>query len=163
DRPETARVTHAVVRVIKPDQEAQARAVAERVRSAVRGVTDPEEFMRHAQAVEHDGLELRAERLPAMTSDGRGYVPDAGGGNTTPSFDAEFARAAFAVPVGATSEPIKTQFGYHVILSEAHIPEQRVPLDVRRRMLRDEIIKQRAERAKDTLLSALSQRTPIEL
>ncbi|NLE76196.1 MAG: post-translocation molecular chaperone, partial [Chloroflexi bacterium] len=33
---------------------------------------------------------------------------------------AEFESMAFSLPVGAVSEPVQTQFGYHVIKVEAH-------------------------------------------
>src|SRR4029079_13799707 len=32
----------------------------------------------------------------------------------------QFEQAAFAAPVGQVTEPVKTQFGYHLILVEKH-------------------------------------------
>ena len=47
-------------------------------------------------------------------------------GQTVPPFD----KAAFALKVGAFSEPIKTQFGYHIIKANGPVkPEQATPLD----------------------------------
>ncbi|MET0793819.1 MAG: peptidylprolyl isomerase [Polyangiaceae bacterium] len=162
DRPETVRTTHAVALVQKPEQDAPARVLAERIFEAVRGTTDPQEFVRLAQAVPHEGLELRAERLPPVTRDGRIYFPE----NPPPNagdqrFDPDFSAGAFSVPAGKISEPVKSAFGYHVILSEARLPELSVPLEQRRRLMANEVQKQRAERAKQELLERLSRATPV--
>lgn len=162
DRPETVRTTHAVARVEKPEQDAAARALALRIFEAVRGTTDPDEFIRLAQAVPHDGLDVRAERLPPITRDGRIYDPSsASSSSANQRMDPDFSAGAFAVPTGKTSEPVKSSFGYHVILCEARLPELRVPLEERRRVLADEVVKGRAERAKQELLERLSRSTPI--
>jgi hypothetical protein len=163
DRPETARTTHAVAMVEKPADEAVARAVSQEIFDAVRGVKDPEEFIRLAKAVRHDGVEVRAERLPAVTADGRVYDPDKPSADSEQGFDATFAKAALQLQAGEVSEPTRTRFGYHVIFCEARLPEQRVSLEERRRLLHDEVIKGRAERAKQELLARLSAAQPIQL
>lgn len=162
DRPETTRTTHAVAQVQKPEQDAAARALAQRIFEAVRGTTDPQEFIRLAQAVPHEGIEVRAERLPPVTRDGRLYFPDgAPAGTGGQRFDADFSAATFAVPVGKISEPVKSSFGYHVILCEARLPELRVPLAQRRVQMADEVAKGRAEREKQELLERLSRTTTV--
>lgn len=161
DRPESVRTTHAVAIVKTPADDAPARAVAERVFEAVRGVTDPDEFIRLANAVPHDGVELHAERLPAVTQDGRVYAPDTQDAPTT--FDKDFAAAAFTLAAGKISEPRKSAFGYHVILCEARVPEQRPSAAERRALLADEVIKARADRAKRELLGRLSAAQPISI
>ena len=72
------RTTHAVVLLIEEScgRSREARTVAEHIHDAVSGVTDPEEFMRLAKAVPHEGVQVRAERLPAVTADGRVYDPE---------------------------------------------------------------------------------------
>jgi len=162
DRPETVRATHAVAIVEKPEQDAPARAIAERLYEAVRGVADPQEFIRLAQAVPHEGVDVRAERLPALTADGRSYYPEGAPPElANQSFDKDFARAAHALAVGQISAPMKSVFGYHVILCEARLPEKRVPLEQRRTLLGDEVLKGRTERAKQELLARLTGSTPI--
>ena len=58
---------------------------------------------------------------------------------------------------------MKSRFGYHVVLCEARFPEQRVPLEQRRQLLHDEVMKGRAERAKQDLLKRLSALQPIPI
>jgi len=162
DRPETVRTTHAVAIVNKPEQDAAARAVAQSLYEAVRGVTDPEQFIRLAQAVPHEGVDVRAERLPALTRDGRSYYPEgASPEQANQRFDRDFAEAAHRLAVGQIGEPAKSVFGYHVILCEARLPEHRVPFEERRTLLQDEVLKGRAERAKQELLARLGSSTAI--
>ena len=162
DRPETVRTTHAVAIVAKSEQDAPARAIAQHIYEAVRGVSDPQEFIRLAQAVPHEGVEVRAERLPALTRDGRSYYPEGAPPElTSQRFDKDFAEAAHRLAVGEISEPAKSIFGYHVILCEALLPEKLVALGERRELLADEVLKGRAERAKQELLGHLSSSTPI--
>jgi hypothetical protein len=160
DRPASSRTTHAVAIVEKPEDEAAALEIAQRIHAAVRGVTDPDEFLRLATAVPHVGIEVRAERLPPVTPDGRVFDPAA---DRDQAFDPGFAAVATRLAVGEISEPTKTRFGYHVILCEARIPEQRLPLAQRRELLRDEVLKRRAERAKQELLARLSAALPVEI
>jgi PPIC-type PPIASE domain len=162
DRPETVRTTHAVAMVEKPEQDAPARALSLRILEAVRGTTDPNEFMRLAQAVPPEGIQVRAERLPPVTRDGRLYFPE----NAPPSaasqrLDPDFAAGAFALSAGKIGGPIKSAFGYHIILCEARLPELRVPLEQRRQVMAEEVVKGRAERAKQELLQRLTRSTPI--
>lgn len=162
DRPETVRTTHAVAQSSTPALDARAKAVAQRIWEAVRGVQDPQEFIRLAQAVPHEGVEVRAESLPAVTRDGRVYYAEnAPADAANQRFDAAFAEAASKLSLGQISEPVKSPFGYHVIWCEARIPGKTLPLEERRALLADEVIKGRAEREKRELLTRLSSAAPI--
>jgi len=162
DRPETVRVSHAVAIVAKPEQDAAARAIAQHLYEALRNVQDPQEFVRIAQTVAHEGVDVRAEHLPALTRDGRSYYPEgASQDQANQRFDKDFAEAAHRLAVGQVSEPSKSIFGYHVILCEARLPENHVSLEERRRLLADEVLKGRAERSKQELLARLSASTPV--
>lgn len=164
DRPETVRTTHAVAIVAKPEQDEAARAIAQHLFEALRGVRDPEQFIRVAPSVPHEGIEVRAERLPPVTNDGRVYYPEgAPPERANQRLDKDFAQAAHRLAVGAISEPAKSMFGYHVILCEARLPEQRVPLEERRHLLAGEVQKARAERSKQQLLGRLSSATSIAI
>jgi parvulin-like peptidyl-prolyl cis-trans isomerase-like protein len=164
DRPETVRVSHAVAIVEKPEQDAPARAIAQRLYEAVRGVSEPQEFIRLAQAVPHEGVDVRAERLPALTRDGRCYYPEGAPPElANQRFDKDFARAAHELTPGQISAPVKSIFGYHVMLWEARLPERHPSLEERRALLADEVLKGRAERAKQELLARSSSSTPISI
>jgi parvulin-like peptidyl-prolyl isomerase len=101
--------------------------------------------------------------LPAVTADGRTYDPDNPQPDTDQHFDVGFAGAVQSLAVGQISQPIRTIFGFHVILCEARLPEQRVPLEQRRLRLYDQVVKGRAERAKQELLSRLTAATPPQV
>ncbi|MEI9954075.1 MAG: peptidyl-prolyl cis-trans isomerase [Pseudomonadota bacterium] len=125
DRPETVRTVHAVAIVAKPEQDAPARVIAQQLYQAVRGVSDAQEFIRLAQAVPHEGVDVRVEHLPAFTRDGRTYYPEGAPPElANQHFDKDFAEAAHALAVGQISPPVKSIFGYHVILCEGRLPEK---------------------------------------
>jgi hypothetical protein len=163
DRPESARTSHAVALVEKAEDAPKALAVAKNIYASVQGAKGPEEFLRLARAVPHDGVEVRAERLPAVTPDGRVLDPDNPSAGSDQTFDPDFAAAATQLAAGQISEPTKTHFGYHVIFCESRLPALRVPLEQRRQLLREEVVKRRAERAKQELLKRASTAQPIEL
>jgi peptidyl-prolyl cis-trans isomerase C len=164
DRPVCVRTTHAVVRVSSPEQKHKAYVVAERIAGAVRGVKDPAEFTKRARAVPRDGLDVAAEGLEPTTVDGRVHSKDPAQ-RSVAKYDPAFARAAHAIAEPGEQSPIiETKFGFHVILLEERILEQRVPLEERRRKMAGEIVMRRAQRAERELLERLrsSQRVEIE-
>jgi PPIC-type PPIASE domain len=164
DRPDAVRTTHAVALVARPESDAPARAMAQRIWAVVHGVSEAQEFVRLAQSIPHDGVEVRVESLPAITSDGRSYYPEKPPPDAAQQrFDPDYARAAGLLAVGQTSEPVKSAFGYHVIFCEARLPGMHVPLEERRALLNDEVIKGRAERLKQELLARLSGAAPIQV
>lgn len=169
DRPAARRTVHAVVRVEEqapPAQRAQARAVAEQIAKAVRGVVDEDAFIEKAKAVSSNGLEVVAEKLPPISADGR--VVDLQNppppGQDPGQFDRTFARAVFEISKEhELTGPVATPFGMHVIMLTAMQPEHRVPLEERRQMLRDEILAARAREQLEALTAQLRQRHPVEV
>jgi hypothetical protein len=165
DRPVTARTTHAVVLVKKPDEDASARALAERLARELGGITDSTEFEKRAKAQPSEGLEVRVERLPAVAADGRTYYPERPSqGSDASTFDKDFSAAAVALrEPGDQSPVVKTAFGYHVILLEERYPEHRVSLEERRVILGSEVLTRRAQVALKSLVSDLKRSATIEV
>jgi hypothetical protein len=165
DRPASARTTHVVVRVGGAETKAKARALAERIADAVRGVRDPAEFKRRAEKLPRDGLEVLVQALPYTTPDGRVFVEENGvTAAVDQRFDAAFAAAATSIPeVGGQSPIVESSFGFHVILLEQRLPEKRVPLDERRSLLADDVIRRRATRKESEILAQSQASAPIEV
>jgi peptidyl-prolyl cis-trans isomerase C len=156
DRPEAFRVIHAVVRVSeKADSaiKARARSVAERIAERVAKSTDEASFRSAAESVDPGGLEVVVETLRPVAADGR--VVDVDYPLDRP-FALPFAQAAsrLAQP-GQKSGVIATPFGFHTLMLLERTPASSMPLDDRRRLLRDEIIMLRARKLKEELLSRL--------
>lgn len=165
DRSESVRVTHAVVLTKSPADDAPARALAAKLADAVRGAEHGAEFIRRAEALPKESLEIRAEALPPVFPDGRIWDP----AHVPPrllqgELDPEFTRAAHALTrVGEQSAPFKTPFGYHVVLLEERLPAQRLPVEERRERLADAVYSRRAKSELGTLLEDLKKQTPVEL
>ncbi|WP_437639139.1 peptidylprolyl isomerase [Sorangium sp. So ce854] len=173
DRPEGYRTVHAVVRLSADADEAtraRARALAEAIRKAVlssrdvalrseppravegRPPSDPaaDAFVGAAKAVPADGLEVVAQPLPPVSAVGRALIPE------PQQFDVDFARAAASLAArGDVSAPVASSFGVHVIMLLERIPAQVVPAEERRRLVRDEVVADRARAAQSKLLEAL--------
>lgn len=96
DVPTTAHQVH--VRHILVETEEEAQQVRQRL-------LDGEDFAKVAEEVSTD----------TSTAKDGGDLGWLGLGETAGQYGAEFEKAAFSQPIGAPSEPIQSQFGYHVI------------------------------------------------
>ncbi|HEX4474946.1 MAG TPA: peptidylprolyl isomerase [Polyangiaceae bacterium] len=162
DQPLLLRTTHACALVKKPEDDARARALAAKIALAVASATDAAAFHAAASAVPTGGLDVRVEDLMPVARDGRAVDPATPPppGSRVARYAGDYVKAAFAVgAVGQESPVVRTDFGYHVILVTAIIPEHRVPLEERRKMLAPEIFVTRAERLR---LDALTHSRQIE-
>ncbi len=174
DRPEGFRTVHAVVRLPADADDAtrqRARELADAIHTAVSSTreialrsepprapgsrqppTDPaaDAFISAAKGVAAGGLEVVAQLLPPVSAAGRALTPE------PQHFDVDFSRAAASlVARGDLSQPVRSSFGVHVIMLLERIPAQIVAVEERRRLLRDEIVTDRARAAQSKLLEAL--------
>jgi hypothetical protein len=157
DRPETFRVIHAVVQfpeTAEASVKSRARSLAERIAERVGNARDEAEFRAAVESVDKGGLEVTVESLPPVAADGR-IVDD------EHPFDGKalvlpFSHAASRLThPGQKSGIVTTEFGYHTMMLLDRAPARFVPLDERRRLLRDEILTDRAKKLKDELLSRI--------
>jgi parvulin-like peptidyl-prolyl isomerase len=165
DRPEAARTSHAVVLNDKPEREAAAKALAQGLADALQGVANGDELVKKAQAFPGESFQIKAEKLPFITADGRSFQHREAGFAATPAlFDVDFARAANALEhPGQLSAVAKSSFGYHVILLEERAPKQLVPREQLPALLAPEVETRRTARTRRELLERLHQAAPVQL
>jgi len=163
DRPEAFRVVQVVVQVSeKADtaKKARARALAERFADRISTATGEADFRALAESVSDRGdFEVEIQSLKPVAADGRVVDVEHPLGNET--YVPAFARAASRLTQpGQKSGVFATAFGFHAIMLLERMAAHSVPLDERRRLLRDEIATERAKQQKkeriDLIRSTLS-------
>ncbi|AZN40806.1 peptidylprolyl isomerase [Paenibacillus albus] len=80
---------------------------------------------------------------------------------TADKMDADFAKAAFALKVGETSEPVKTQFGYHIIKVFDHKAGKKATFDEKKADIKDTLIRQKVSELSPTWLQDLKSKSKI--
>jgi hypothetical protein len=154
DRPRLARVVHAVV--LSETENAEARALAQRIANAVASAKNATEFEQAAKAVPNGALTVRVETPDPVALDGRAVDPDRppAPGTTTDTFAPEFARAAQSLQeIGQQSPIVRSPFGYHVLQLIRVIDAYQPSLEERRTLLTPEIQQRRALEAQNALLA----------
>ncbi len=73
----------------------------------------------------------------------------------------EFAEAAFALPAGRWSGPIRSAFGHHLVRVTEILPGGPAPLDAVRPRVRADLLDQRRREAADAAARAALQRHPL--
>lgn len=74
----------------------------------------------------------------------------------------EFERAAFTLPLGGVSDPIRTKFGWHVIKVEERRALAAKPYDEMKDQLREKILRSQLERYTDQYIQELRAQAVVE-
>jgi hypothetical protein len=157
-------VVHAVALTPAGGNTEAALKVGKELQEKLAGITNPDEFLRVAQAVPKGEVAIRAERVPAICADTRGFQLGIAGAQSAGNFDAEFTRAAHALAAPGDQSPlVHTGFGYHVILLQERLPERRVAREDARRQLLDDAVARRADQRKRGLVERLQAAGRIEV
>jgi peptidyl-prolyl cis-trans isomerase D len=130
-QPEQRSVRHLLLTVPPGADEAAAQAVLEKIQSVRDRILAGEAFSELAESESQD---------PGSATQG-GALGTIEQGLMDPAFDL----AAFTLPVGELSEPVRTRFGYHLIEVTEIIPPKTKPFDEVKEDLRAETSRQRAE------------------
>lgn len=184
DRPEARVVLHAVVLSAEEDGSAadlKARNLAGEIRAGLgaavtqvkstaapnyvptlattRYPTDPgaDAFVRAVEAVDPQGLSVKVEQLPPIGTDGRAITPDRG--SMDPLFVEGISKLAER---GNLSEPIKSSFGYHVVLLLARLPSSQLTRKELVERFGADIVAARAGMELENTLTRLRRETPTE-
>ena len=70
----------------------------------------------------------------------------------------EFEQAAYALKPGELSEPVKTQFGWHLIQLHERVPEKITPFDE----IKPKVVQYLTERKKDKVFEQFLDRLKAE-
>lgn len=149
--PEQVRASHILLSVPAGATPSEAAAVEQRARELVTQLRGGADFA--ALAREHSADPGSAANGGDLGFFGRGAMVG------------EFEEAAFTQPVGQVGDPVRTQFGYHIIRVEEKRAAGRQPFEDVSDTIRQELITEQAEtRARDTLAQTrarLEQQRPI--
>jgi parvulin-like peptidyl-prolyl isomerase len=151
ETPEKRTATHLLALVPKGARDEQDRAAREFCQTAIRQLSfaaDRQAVLAQLKAASSALFAVKVEDLPEVAND-KSFVP-------------EFQRALFSLSApGVVEEPVKTEFGWHVIVVTAIRPATHVSYADARTQLRQELAVQNHKRALDALLAALRERTPV--
>jgi peptidyl-prolyl cis-trans isomerase D len=126
--PEFRKASHILIKVDDTTDEAAALAKISKIRERIE------------KGESFDALATEYSEDPVSAAKG-GSLGKVGKGDMVPAFEA----ALFSLPVGEVSEPVRTQFGWHLILVQSKSGGETKPFASVKSMLADEIKTERAE------------------
>jgi peptidyl-prolyl cis-trans isomerase D len=135
-RPERVRARHIVVLAPQDDKQAD-EAARKTIEDAAAQLRDGRDFAELAAEISQDGSARQGGELGWFAREQ--MVP-------------EFSDAAFALAPGDLSEPVRTQYGWHLIRVDEHSPADTIPLtEVREELSRELAAEKAAPKVQDTL------------
>jgi peptidyl-prolyl cis-trans isomerase C len=152
DRPERRAATHLLAHLPDKPSPAQLQAAHDFAEDACRRLqqaSDLRTTLRELADTRSPAFTIKVEDLPPAPEQGA-YVP-------------EFAQALFSLPKsGIVPTPVRTQFGYHVIIVTAIIPPEHTAPELARATLRRELASDKHKAALADLLEGLGKHTPVQ-
>ncbi len=76
---------------------------------------------------------------------------------------AEFEKAAFTLPVGGVSEPVRTKFGWHVLKVEERRAVPPKPFEEMKDQLKDRLLRGQLEKYTDQYMKELRQGAAVDV
>ena len=133
----------------------RAKTVASRLAEHLAKARDEAQFRFLVESFQdRDGFELVVDTQKPVAADGR--VVDVEHPTSGESYVLPFARAAARLgQPGQKSGVVPSEYGFHVMMLLERTPPHAVPFDERRRLLRDEIVTDRARRSKKDRLQRI--------
>jgi len=128
--PETVEARHILITVPPEASEAQVEAAKKRADEIAALARSGKDF-----------AELAKEYSEGPTKDRGGYL----GTFSRNQMIEPFAAKAFAMKPGETSEPVRTEFGWHVIKVEKHNPESTLPPDKAKEKIREKFTQEKSK------------------
>ncbi|MBM7059200.1 peptidylprolyl isomerase [Pseudomonas sp. UL073] len=147
-RPEQVRARHILLRVPAGASDEQVETVARRIKKLRRQLVAGTDFAELARAQSEDPSGARGGEL--------GYFSR---GQMVPAFEA----AAFALDPGEVSEPVRSEFGWHLIQVEEYVAEGQLDEAMAMATVRDQLLYQRYVLARDAALNRLRSGSRIEV
>jgi len=135
------------------------------------------QLKRDASAAEDNALRQRAQEITQRLRAGADFAklarelsdgPSASQGGDLGYFRrgvmvAEFEKVAFSLPIGAVSDPVRTQFGWHVIQVIDRRKAPPPPFDTVKEELRQKLQRDQADRLTQDYLTSLRKDAAIEI